>query len=135
MGGNFATAGGVTVNNIAKYNDQTNQFSNIGQTTGVDSTVYAFAVYNGSLYVGGNFATAGGVSVNYIAKYNDQTNQFSNIGQTTGVLGDVNALAIYNGNLYVGGDFLTAGGVSAMIRQISFQISDKLRGWITPSEL
>jgi len=112
VGGLFTTAGGVTVNNIAKYNDQTNQFSNIGQTTGVDNTVRALAVYNGSLYVGGNFATAGGVSVNYIAKYNDQTNQFSNIGQTTGVLGDVNALAIYNGNLYVGGDFLTAGGVS-----------------------
>ncbi|KKS55350.1 MAG: glucose/sorbosone dehydrogenase, partial [candidate division WWE3 bacterium GW2011_GWD2_42_34] len=87
--GYFTTAGGVSVNYIAKYNDQTNQFSNIGQTTGVAGEVYAFAVYNGNLYVGGIFSTAGGVTVNYIAKYNDQTNQFSNIGQTTGVDGMV----------------------------------------------
>ncbi|KKT71103.1 MAG: Internalin-like protein [candidate division WWE3 bacterium GW2011_GWE1_44_51] len=78
MGGIFSTAGGVTVNYIAKYNDQTNQFSNIGQTTGVDGMVLDMTVYNGNLYVGGYFTTAGGVSVNYIAKYNDQTNQFSN---------------------------------------------------------
>ena len=112
VGGLFTTAGGVTVNNIAKYNDQTNQFSNIGQTTGVDNTVRALAVYNGSLYVGGLFTTAGGVSVNRIAKYDDQTNTFSNIGQTTGVDSTASTLAVYNGSLYVGGNFATAGGAS-----------------------
>ena len=112
VGGLFTTAGGVTVNNIAKYNDQTNQFSNIGQTTGVLGDVNALAIYNGNLYVGGDFLTAGGVSVNRIAKYDDQTNTFSNIGQTTGVDSTASTLAVYNGSLYVGGNFATAGGAS-----------------------
>ena len=112
VGGVFTTAGGVTVNYIAKYNDATNTFSNIGQGTGVGGNVNAMAVYNGNLYLGGSFTTAGGVTVNYIAKYNDATNTFSNIGQGTGVDNIVETLSVYNGNLYVGGFFTTAGGVT-----------------------
>ena len=61
VGGNFTTAGGVTVNNIAKW-DGTAWFA-LG--TGTNSTVSALAAdSSGNLYVGGNFTTADGIAAN-----------------------------------------------------------------------
>ena len=66
MGGDFTTAGGVTVNNIAKWNGST--WSALG--TGTDDYVVRLAFDStGSLYAGGNFTTAGGIPANYVAKW------------------------------------------------------------------
>ena len=114
VGGEFTTAGGTTVNNIAKYDDSTDTFSAIGgATVGTSSIVWSLAAYNGHLYVGGSFTTAGGTTVNYIAKYDDETDTFSAIGgATVGTNGQVRTLSVYNGYLYLGGDFTTAGGTT-----------------------
>jgi hypothetical protein len=106
-GGSFATAGGVTVNKIAKWDGTAWSALGTGANVGVSSpgwaVVNALAVDGTNLYVGGQFATAGGVTVNNIAKWNGT--QWSALG--SGIInGTISALAADGaGNLYVGGTF------------------------------
>ncbi|MCO5052663.1 MAG: hypothetical protein M9920_10200 [Verrucomicrobiae bacterium] len=105
-GGYFETAGGVAVNQIAKWNGS----SWSALDSGIDGAVLALAVDgNGNLYAGGSFGTAGGVTANEIAKWDGS--KWSALG--SGVDYEVRALAVDgNGNLYAGGYFETAGGVA-----------------------
>ncbi len=68
IGGEFATAGGVAANYIAKWNGSA--WSALG--SGMNDSVNALAVDgNGDLYAGGFFTTAGGVAnTSRIAKWN-----------------------------------------------------------------
>jgi hypothetical protein len=106
--GYFTTAGGVTVNNVAKWSD--GAWSALGATPGVDSYAYCAAVApNGDLYVGGAFANAGGGAAANIAKWNGST--WSALG--SGMNGNVLGLAFdQSGNLYAVGAFTTAGGTT-----------------------
>ncbi len=104
VGGTFTTAGGVTVNNIAKWNGTA--WSAIG--TGTNGDVNAFAVHNGDLYAAGDFTLANGVTVNHIAKISGNT--FTALG--IGINGVVNALGSYQNNLFASGNFSTSGGVT-----------------------
>jgi hypothetical protein len=101
-GGWFTTAGGVSVNNIAKW-DGTN-WDSLG--SGTSSGVAVLAVIGTDLYTGGWFGNAGGVSAKNIAKW-DGTN-WSALG--SGTNHEVYALAIIGTKLYAGGYFTTAGG-------------------------
>lgn len=64
VGGAFITAGGVTVNRIARWDGET--WSALGGPSGIgmDGPVYALCVFDDgsgpALYAGGNFDTAGG---------------------------------------------------------------------------
>jgi hypothetical protein len=103
-GGYFSTAGGTTVNNIAKWN-RTAWSSPGGVDSGAVSAL-AFDSY-GNLYAGGNFITMGGTTVNNIAKWDGTT--WSALD--TGVDPGVNAITFDSkGNVYAGGMFTTAGG-------------------------
>ena len=106
-GGEFAVAGDVSANSIAKWDGES--WSALG--SGMNSSVNALAFdSSGNLYAGGYFTTAGGVSANRIAKWNGST--WSTLG--SGMNSFVNALAFgASDTLYAGGDFTTAGGVSA----------------------
>jgi hypothetical protein len=66
-GGDFITAGSVSVNRIARWNGS--DWSALG--TGVSSgTVYSLATLpDGDIIVAGQFTTVGGVAVNNIARY------------------------------------------------------------------
>ncbi len=116
VGGTFLTAGGISVNNIAKWDGT--QWSDFAGPSGIgiDGKVWALAVYDDgggeALYVAGDFATAGGISVNNIAKW-DGT-QWSVLGGTSapGLNNVVWALAVFDGSLYVGGIFTEADGVT-----------------------
>jgi len=102
VGGTFATAGGVTVNNIAKWDGTS--WTAIG--TGTNGEVNAFAVLNGELYVGGDFTVANGVTVNHVAKVSGNT--FVALG--AGTNGIVNGLAAYQNNVFATGNFSMSGG-------------------------
>ncbi len=106
VGGQFTTAGGVTVNNIAKWDGTS--WSALG--TGTDGVVRTIAVRANNLYVGGTFVNAGGNVVNNIAMWNG-TNWS---GYGTGTNGTVNTI-IKQGDyfLYIGGEFTDVNGVSA----------------------
>ncbi|HKP52938.1 MAG TPA: dockerin type I domain-containing protein [Chloroflexia bacterium] len=109
VGGQFTTAGGVTVNGVARWDITTGQWSALG--LGTNGPVYALAINGNDLYVGGDFNLAGAVQANNIAKYNLSTGQWSALG--TGTLDGVYALAFSGGNLYAGGGFVQISGVSA----------------------
>jgi hypothetical protein len=121
VGGRFGAVGGVNtgVNNVVRYNVQTNSWSALGTGTqnGVNGEVRALAIDGqGRVYVGGFFTQAGNVSASNIARYNPATNSWSVLGTDTqnGVSGFVYALAIDGqGRVYVGGSFTQAGSVSA----------------------
>ena len=67
-GGGFDTAGGITVNNIARWDGA--QWHSLGIGIEMGSVVEALAVGpDGSLYTGGSFTTAGGVPANHIARW------------------------------------------------------------------
>ncbi|MHC4414772.1 MAG: hypothetical protein ACYS0G_05765 [Planctomycetota bacterium] len=116
-GGRFTTAGGATVNHIAKWDGST--WSPLDG--GVDGTVYALAVFDDgtgtgpALYVGGFFSSAGETTVNYIARWDGKS--WSPLG--SGMESGVHAMAVFDDGsgegpmLYVGGRFHEAGGVSA----------------------
>ena len=121
IGGEFTTAGGVTVNGIAKWDGATWSALNGPSDTGVTGLIRSMVVHDDgsgpALYAGGYFATAGGVTVNGIAKWNG-TEWSSLAGPSgTGVYGGVRALAVYDDGsgeaLYAGGNFSSAGGVWA----------------------
>jgi Domain of unknown function (DUF4347)/Bacterial cadherin-like domain len=107
-GGEFTTAGGVSANNIAKWNGTT--WAPLG--TGLDSMVHAITIKGNDIYAGGNFTNAGGGGANKIAKWNG-TN-WSPLG--SGLNGKVRAIAINGSDIYAGGWFTNAGGVSANYR-------------------
>ena len=108
-GGDFTTAGGTTVNYIAKWNGSS--WSALG--TGVNAPVRAllYDSDNNILYAGGDFTTAGGTTVNHIAMWNGSSWSAlidMNTG-VTGVSGPVYALCYLGGGaVIVGGDFITA---------------------------
>ena len=68
--GKFPTAGGMTVNNIARWNGTS--WSALGD--GLDAPVYALTVFDDgtgpALYAGGAFMNAGGAPASHIAKWN-----------------------------------------------------------------
>jgi hypothetical protein len=117
VGGSFTSAGGVSANNVARFNTQTNTWSTLGtgSSNGVSGDVFALAVVGNEVVVGGSFTSAGGVSANNVARFNTQTNTWSTLGtgSSNGVNGEVRALAVVGNEVFVGGFFTSAGGVSA----------------------
>jgi len=117
VGGAFISAGGVSANNVARFNTQTNTWSALGtgSSNGVNNVVNALAVVGNEVVVGGFFISAGGVSANNVARFNTQTNTWSALGtgSSNGVNNVVNALAVVGNEVVVGGFFTSAGGVSA----------------------
>lgn len=104
-GGSFTSAGGVPVNNIARWNGSA--WSTLGSgITGVGNKVSELATVGTDLYAGGSFDTAGGVSANNIAKWDGSA--WSALG--SGLNGRVGVMTADNaGHLFVVGGFTLAG--------------------------
>jgi hypothetical protein len=109
-GGAFTTAGGATVNRVARWNGTAWSAFGTGITGNVNMHVNALAEDgNGNLVAGGWFFTAGGQSVSCIARWNGSA--WAGLGSGAG--GEVLCLArLANGDIVAGGVFPTAGGVS-----------------------
>jgi hypothetical protein len=110
-GGNFTTAGGATVNYIAKWNGSA--WSALG--TGMSDEVMSLAIdRSGNIIAGGRFTTAGSDSTAIrIAKWNGSA-WSALLGSGSGLEDGVRALAIDgSGNIYLGGEFNAANGITA----------------------
>jgi len=113
VGGNFTQAGGVSANQVARFDPATNTWSTLGtgSNNGVsfvnpNPSVLAFAIYGNDVIVGGQFTSAGGVSANRVARYSPVTNTWSALGVSgSGVNSFVNALVVSGDILFVGGQF------------------------------
>jgi len=125
-GGSFTSAGGVAVNNIAKWNGS--RWSALGSGIASNSFpgsvppyVMALTVFDDgsgpALYAGGSFLSAGGAPVNNIAKWNGSS--WSSVGNGLNALfypSFVRALAVFDDGtgpaLYAGGDFMLSAGLA-----------------------
>jgi hypothetical protein len=105
-GGQFGSAGGLAVNNIARWNGSS--WSSLGSGIGMAYTewVWALAVLpNGDLVAGGQFAY-------HVARWNGSA--WSPVGTGFNPLGTVHGLTVLpNGDLVVGGLFTSASGTAA----------------------
>lgn len=101
VGGQFTTAGGITVNYVARWDNNLGGWSPLG--SGMNGTVYALAMdAQGRIIAGGDFTVAGGVAANRIAIWDG--NSWSPLG--SGMNSTVRALAVApNGHIYAGGAF------------------------------
>jgi len=113
-GGQFTTAGGVTVNRVAKWDGVS--WLPIGD--GMNNHVLALAVFDDgsgpALYAGGRFTSAGGVSANRVAKWDGSGWSPLSSGLGGMVFNDaVYALTVFDdgsgASLYAGGQFTIAG--------------------------
>ncbi len=114
-GGDFSTAGGVTVNAIARWNGSAWSAMGGGLTPlfyGVDSLVQT---PNGDVVAGGRFQIADGNFVYGIARWNGTAwsslrSGVQHAGQGGSFAGDVRSMAVLpNGDLVVAGLFDSAG--------------------------
>lgn len=97
VGGDFITAGGVTVNDIAKWDGSS--WSPLGD--GVDDPVRTLSKNSGVLYVGGYFGNAGGLSAKRIATYNPSNATWSHLNSNFS--GHVASIS------FLGSDVIAAG--------------------------
>jgi trimeric autotransporter adhesin len=119
VGGKFNNAGGINVNNIAKYDIDTNTWSSLGN--GVNNEVYTLTSFNNNLYVGGTFTIIGNnINANYIAKYDINTNTWSSLGN--GVNDFVQTLIVVSNNLYIGGFFTIANNTINANKIVKYDI-------------
>jgi glucose/arabinose dehydrogenase len=103
VAGSFNTAGGVAVNNIARWNPTTG-WSALG--SGLSGTVNTLLVQGTEVIAGGTFSNAGSTVVNNLARWDGANWQA--IGNGTD--GPVRALAANGSDLFVAGNFTQAGG-------------------------
>jgi len=109
VGGGFDSAGGISLKEIARWNDTV--WSSVGKSMNDGGSISALAVYNGNLYAGGMFDTAGGIPANRIAIWNGSVWSPLESGITgEATWASVNALTSFNNELYVGGYFDTVNG-------------------------
>jgi hypothetical protein len=102
VGGYFETAGGVTVNNIARWDGSAWHALSSG-TGGTFHDVLAIAISGDDVYIGGEFETAGGYPRRHVARWNGSTW----LGLGGGADDTVNAIVINGSNVYIGGEFET----------------------------
>jgi uncharacterized delta-60 repeat protein len=114
VGGNFTTYKGATNVRIIRLNDDGTKDTGFDNTTGFNSTVYAFQLdSNGKLYVGGQFTTYKGATNNRIIRLNADGTKDTAFDNSTGFNSTVRVLQLdSNGKLYVGGNFSTYKGAT-----------------------
>jgi len=108
-GGEFNSAGGNVVSNIARWNGTS--WSALGSGEVLDSRIYALTVHDDVLVAGGTFTAVGGLAARHIAAWNGS--DWSTIGAGLGLpstFQGVLALTVHAGELCAGGEFSTSGG-------------------------
>jgi hypothetical protein len=118
IGGNFATAGGVTVNNVAVWNGSA--WTDLGGGTSVlfmleDPTVSELAISGNMLYASGGFTHAGGIAVSRIAVWNGST--WAHLDAVPPETPVITVILADGDNLYLG--YSTAGwGITSKINTV-----------------
>ena len=98
VGGHFGTAGGVSVDNLAAWDGDSETWNDLGGGVlgGSIPRVHALAVFDGDLIAGGDFDFAGGVPAFNVARW--YGSQWHAMGAGTGV---IESMAEFEGSLYV----------------------------------
>jgi trimeric autotransporter adhesin len=106
VGGAFTSAGGIAVNNIARFNLLSQQWSAMG--AGLNGSVSALTNFNGAIYAAGSFTSSGTTSLPGIARWTGSA--WVSPGNWT--LGTIVALGTYDNKLLISRISPSAHGVS-----------------------
>ena len=110
VAGDFSDAGGVSAENIARWDGANWNALGGGLTHSFQNTVvFAMEEQGGAIYAGGRFTDAGGAPAANIAMWDGST--WSALGSGTDDI--VFTVVSLGGDIYAGGDFSSAGGVPA----------------------
>jgi trimeric autotransporter adhesin len=114
IAGSFYQAGGLSVNNIVRWNRITRTWHQLGNDTlnGINGTVMTMVASGSRLYLGGYFFPPGSKSVTGIVMWDSQSMQWNWMGD--GVKGQVSAMTMHGDRIYVAGQFDTVGTIRAM---------------------
>lgn len=138
IGGDFTTAGGVTVNHVARWNKSLSTWNALGPggTKGTNDDVRALAVSNdeNTLFIGGDFTAAGGTAFNYFVQYDIAGDTFSGVGEAEPVLNFIVLGLVVDSNdkVYAVGAFTTgkaAGGGAITLNRIGI-FDPASTGWL-----
>jgi len=110
VAGSFTTAGGLLVNNIARWDGSTWHPLGEDGSSGTNHVVHALQQHNNDLFAGGLFTTAGGQTVNHIARWDGTAWHSIMVDKQIGVNSTVWDLQMFHNNVIAGGTFTTAGG-------------------------
>jgi hypothetical protein len=113
VGGEFTVAGGVSVNNIARWTaGNGGAWQSLGSGVFLGSpTVQCLKEFNGDLIAGGRYIVAGDSTCNGIARWNGSTWSALQGGIPQDSSGNfVMTLAVHNSELFVGGSFPAYNG-------------------------
>jgi hypothetical protein len=113
VGGDFVSAGGLSVSRIARFSQSTDTYSAL--STGINGSVSDLAfLSDGSIMLAGSLSLAGGVPTTGLARFSPLTKVWSNPGSLAGTSVSASAvLALPDGDVIVAGRFTSAGGVPA----------------------
>lgn len=109
VGGLFDNAGGVAVNNIAKWDGNT--WSDVAGGTSIGGLVTTMTTHGLDLYVAGAFTTMGGTTADRIAKWNGTVWSALGTGNTF-VGGNPLTIASNDTDIFLGGGFTQIGSTS-----------------------
>lgn len=133
VAGSFSDAGGIPVNEVAKWDGETWSSLAGGAFTPTGQGIQALAVFDDdgpgphlpALYAAGDFTSIGGVSAHWIGRWDGTSWSALGSGLSGGTnsFPTVRALAVFDEDgagpnppaLFAAGDFFTAGGVSARL--------------------
>lgn len=135
VGGTFHQAGGIAVNNIAKWDGSNWSDLNGGTTTtGGYAYVNALTTVNDDLYAGGHFTTAGDKEAQNIAQWSASRKTWKPLNG--GVNNAVTTLTTMGNTLYAGGWFDTAYNSSTIaVNEIAMFSNNRLINLIFISSL
>ncbi|MEK6676603.1 MAG: hypothetical protein AABZ47_13240 [Planctomycetota bacterium] len=102
VGGNFESAGGVAVRNIARWDGK--RWEPLAEGL---SDVRSLAVHDGRLIAAGHFESYDWPEVDSIASWNGD--HWESVGSTS--CSAPNVMTVFDGDLYLGGNFFSAGGI------------------------
>jgi hypothetical protein len=118
VGGDFTSAGGITVHGLARFDLGSNSWYDVGggvSCSGIFCAAVVKSLYfaGGNLFVGGLFLQAGNVTVNNVAEWSGG-NWYAlhdNNSGVTGTNGYVYAIGMNQANsyIYIGGSFTSPG--------------------------
>ncbi len=113
--GNFVTAGGTTVNGVAKWDG----IQWHAMDDGFNQNVYAIAVYNSEIYAAGGFTKTGTTTMRHIAKWNGSSWVSPGFDVYTNATGFdeayIHTLKSIGSRLFISGGFLhvtTSAGIT-----------------------
>jgi uncharacterized delta-60 repeat protein len=114
IGGTFTLFNGITINRIARLNNDGTLDNTFNPGSGASHSIESIAIQSdGKIIIGGFFTSYNGTSINRIARVNSDGTLDTSFNPGTGTTNGVVTITIQNdGKIIIGGDFTSYNGTA-----------------------